>query len=190
MQILDPCQGSAGGQCPPRTRRASPARSPRPAPPPATGTRPRLVFAIGRIRLLFGARYQLILSMEPAATGASVRLSLRCLARAADLAAKDFTFVVGEREYACSRFQACFISAKVCGVLACDATADRFCVCGCKDDGAFGHVMYLANGADVAVTGPRIAVPSGDRVLARGRRPAVGAGLVIERRQRGPCAAG
>jgi len=64
---------------------------------------------------------------------------------------------VSEREYACSRFQACFISSKVCGALASDATVDRFSVSGCRDDGAFGHVISLASGGDVAVTGPRIA---------------------------------
>jgi len=95
--------------------------------------------------------------METAATDTSVRLSSRCLARAADLAPKDFTFVVGKREYACSRFQACFISSRVCGVLATDATVDRFCVSSCEDDGAFEHVMALANGGEVAATGPRVA---------------------------------
>jgi len=84
--------------------------------------------------------------VETTAADKSVRLSSRYLARAADLVVNDFVFVVGEREYACSRFQACFISAKVCGVLASDVTVDRFCVCGCKDDDAFEHVGSLLNG--------------------------------------------
>jgi len=89
---------------------------------------------------------------------ATVRLSSRYLGRAADLAAKDFTFVVGKREYGCSRFQACFISSKVCGVLASDASVDRFSVSGCDDDdGSFEHVMALLNGGEVAATSPRLA---------------------------------
>jgi len=85
------------------------------------------------------------------------RPPLVAIPRARGRPPKDFTFVVGKREYACSRFQACFVSSRVCGALASDASLDRFCVSGCEDDGAFEHVMALLDGGAVEATGPRLA---------------------------------
>ena len=71
---------------------------------------------------------------------------------AAAVQATDFVFVVGGREYGCTRFQACLISAKVCDMMASDACFSRFVLKVDDKDEQFGNIMSLMKGHAISIT--------------------------------------
>ena len=64
-----------------------------------------------------------------------------------------FTFVVGkeEREFQCARFQACFVSKKVCNILSNDPTVERLRVLPDRECSCFDLIERLWNGDSVSV---------------------------------------
>ena len=64
-----------------------------------------------------------------------------------------FTFVVGkeEREFQCARFQACFVSKKVCNILSNDPTVERLRVLPDRECSCFDLIERLWNGESVSV---------------------------------------
>ena len=66
-----------------------------------------------------------------------------------------FTFVVGkeEREFHCARFQACFVSKKVCNILSNDPTVERLRVLPDRECSCFDLIERLWNGDSVSVDG-------------------------------------
>ena len=64
-----------------------------------------------------------------------------------------FTFVVGkeEREFQCARFQACFVSKKVCNILSSDPTVEKLRVLADRECSCFGLIESLWNGESVCV---------------------------------------
>ena len=64
-----------------------------------------------------------------------------------------FTFVVGkeEREFQCARFQACFVSQKVCNILSNDPTVERLRVLPDRECSCFDLIERLWNGDSVSV---------------------------------------
>ena len=61
----------------------------------------------------------------------------------------DFTFIVGNKEYRCSHFQACFISPKIHSVLLSDPMFDTFEIEINDDDEKFNDVMNLMKGQSI-----------------------------------------
>ena len=68
----------------------------------------------------------------------------------------DFTFIVGDMEYKCCRFQACFVSDKVCRVMACDRTMDQFRISTEDHDQMFRCIVDLMNGTPIVVNASNI----------------------------------
>ena len=66
-----------------------------------------------------------------------------------------FTFVVGkeERKFRCARFQACFVSKKVCNMLSNDPTVERLRVLPDRKCSCFDLIERLWNGDSVSVDG-------------------------------------
>ena len=64
-----------------------------------------------------------------------------------------FTFVVGRgrEEFLCARFQACFVSKKVCGILALDPTLEKLSVLPDRDCSCFHLIASLWNGDSICV---------------------------------------
>jgi hypothetical protein len=84
-----------------------------------------------------------------------IHLSARGISRAASLENNNlFAFVVGGREYYCKRFQASFVSARICEMLASDPTIDHFVVEGLRQEDvcdAFEDVISLLNGQTITL---------------------------------------
>ena len=74
------------------------------------------------------------------------------LRQMAFLGENDFTFVVDDREYPCSRFQAVFISQRVCRLLQSDALVDRILIDLPKEGGSVDEIMSLMNGESITIT--------------------------------------
>lgn len=80
------------------------------------------------------------------------RLSVTGMKRAGSVYDPNkFTFIVGkeEKEYTCSRFQACFISNKICSLLSADPTLDRFVVARDQLCPCFDLIENLWNGDSI-----------------------------------------
>jgi hypothetical protein len=77
------------------------------------------------------------------------------LSRAASLENSNlFAFVVGGREYYCKRFQASFMSTRVCEMLASDPTLNRFVAEGLRKEDVcdtFDDVISLLNGQTITL---------------------------------------
>jgi hypothetical protein len=79
----------------------------------------------------------------------SVTLSAEGLERGASISDEDFTFILNDTEYHCSKFQAAFISPRIQALLSLDKTIDTFVIdCPTKQSGArrlfglFGQAMH------------------------------------------------
>jgi hypothetical protein len=80
-------------------------------------------------------------------------VSNRGLSRVAEHEGNDFTFVVGSREYHCSRFQARFISERVCHLLKSDWSIDRFENVDLKDcESDFEQNSSVYNGSSLKIS--------------------------------------
>ena len=74
------------------------------------------------------------------------------LRQMACLGESDFTFVVAGHEYPCSRFQAVFMSQRVCRLLRADALADRIVIDLPVEGGSVDEIMSLMNGESIMIT--------------------------------------
>jgi hypothetical protein len=82
-----------------------------------------------------------------------IAISNRGLSRAAEHGTTDFTFVVGSREYHCSRFEAKFISERVCCLLSSDCSIDRIENLDLNDcEGCFEAISSIYNGDSIDIS--------------------------------------
>lgn len=82
----------------------------------------------------------------------SFQLSTAGIMQAAPLQTHDFTFIVGGTEYPCCRFQACFLSKRVCQILLGTASVDELILDIEDDQHQFNDVISLMNGAEITIT--------------------------------------
>ena len=67
-----------------------------------------------------------------------------------------FVFALGDQEYECSRFQACFLSNKVCDLLSVDKTANRLLFNIEDHEDQFNVFLSLMNGESIEITSSNI----------------------------------
>ena len=68
----------------------------------------------------------------------------------------DFSFLVGNVEYKCCRFQACFVSERVCRLITCDRTVNQFRISTEDQDQMFRCIVDLMNGTPIEVNASNI----------------------------------
>jgi hypothetical protein len=88
-----------------------------------------------------------------------ITLSNRGLKRAIANEEQDFTFVVGSREYQCSRFEARFISERVCALQCNDSAVDRLEIKDIDDqEDCFALLLGVCGGESIEVPRSKISV--------------------------------
>ena len=84
------------------------------------------------------------------------QLTANGLKQATILEDKDFVFEVGGTEYTCCRFQACFFSPRIAGMLLGDKTVDRIEMDLEDKDHRFRDIIALMNGESVEITSANV----------------------------------
>lgn len=82
----------------------------------------------------------------------SFQLTARGVEQASATETHDFTFVVGEIEYVCCRFQACFFSKAVYRAVMADRATDRYFLKVPDPSNHFPTIMKLINGDQIEIT--------------------------------------